>query len=231
MDRMEKKLLLGLVLTLIIVIIIPIYGITEPARQQAAAERHVQISARIGAETFVSNCAGCHGPRGEGGVGPSLKNTPLDRTALVEVISKGRRSSPVSMPAWSQESEGPLKKNQIEDVVNFIRNWNPAYVEAAELKHRVSAVPGAPAPGAPAPAQDQEVSEGSALFTSAGCAACHGPSAVGTAAGPDITGKTRDEIIKQVRSPRTTAMPAFPPSRLSDADLDKILAFVASLKK
>lgn len=228
---MEKKLLLGLILTLIIVIIIPIYGITEPARQLAAAERHVRISAGIGAETFVNNCAACHGPRGEGGVGPALRNARLDRAALVEVISKGRRSSPVSMPAWSQESGGPLKKNQIEDVVNFVQNWNPAYLEAAELKHKVAAVPGAPAPGAPAPAQDQAVSEGSALFTSAGCAACHGPSASGTAIAPDITGKTRDEIIKQARSPRTPAMPAFPPSRLNDADLEKIVAFVASLKK
>lgn len=171
-------------------------------------------------------CSACHGPQGEGAIGPALKSTRLDRAALVEVISKGRPAKPISMPAWSQENGGPLKKHQVEDVVDFIQNWSPDYIKEAQLKHKAPATP-----TAQVSAQDQAVSQGKGLFTSVGCSACHGPSAGGTAIAPDITGKTRDEITKQVRSPRTPAMPAFLPSKLTDEDLDKIVAFIASLSK
>lgn len=159
-------------------------------------------------------------------MGPALRNTRLDREALNEVISKGRPSKPVAMPAWSQENGGPLKKHQVEDVVNFIKNWNPEYIKEAQSKHKTPA-----APAAQVSPQEQEVSRGKELFASNGCAACHGPAAAGTGIAPDIVGKTKDEITKQVRLPRTPAMPAYPLSRLSDEDLDKIVAFITSLKK
>lgn len=160
-------------------------------------------------------------------MGTALRNTRLDRAALVEVISKGRPAKPIAMPAWSQENGGPLKKHQIEDMINFIQNWNPDYIKEAQAKHKTPAAPTA----TQVSPQEQGVSQGRELFASTGCAACHGPTAAGTGIAPDIVGKTKDEITKQVRSPRTPSMPAYLPSRLSDEDLDKIVAFITSLKK
>lgn len=223
---MEKKLLIGLILSLVIIVFIPIYGITEPARQKAGAERQVHVSSERGSETFVSVCSVCHGPEGQGGVGPALKGTRLDRAALIEIITKGRTAKPISMPAWSQESGGPLKKHQVEDVVNFIQNWNPDFIKQAQAKHKAPA-----SPPVQVESEDPVASQGKAYFISAGCSACHGPSAGGTAIAPDIRSKTGEEIIRQVRSPRTSAMPAFPISLISDADLDKIVTFIITLKK
>lgn len=224
---MGKKLLIGLILTLVIIVFFPAYGITEPSRQKAAAQRQLEKSAERGAETYLAICSSCHGAQGEGSIGPSVNNTRLNREVLKEVISKGRPSRPVAMPAWGQASGGPLKEHQIEDVVNFIKHWPPHLLKKAQEKH------GGPASApvtAPAPAE-QDLSEGKKLYASMGCNACHGQDARGTSFAPGILGKSLEEITRQVRNPRTVAMPALPPDRLSEADLKKIAAFIASLGK
>lgn len=230
MSSLEKKFLIGLIFTLVIIVFIPVYGVTESARQQQGLEKQLHISAERGAETFVSLCAACHGPEGGGAIGPALRGTRLEREALKEVVSKGRSSKPVAMPAWAQENGGPLKKHQVEDVVNFILNWNPEFIEKAKTKH----APPASAPASPAATvspERKEIAEGKEIFASMGCSACHGPAAAGTNIAPNITDKTAEEITKQVRTPRTVAMPAYPVSRLSDEDLRKIIDFITGLNK
>jgi mono/diheme cytochrome c family protein len=72
-----------------------------------AASAWAQAAARVAAGEDAWNKAGCfqcHGAAGEGGSGgefpegPSLRETKLDRAALAETISCGRRGTP--MPAW-----------------------------------------------------------------------------------------------------------------------------------
>lgn len=71
------------------------------------------------------------------------------------------------------------------------------------------------------------VAEGK-VFYGQKCAACHGPNAEGTAAGPAIAGHSMSAIKTQVRNPMGTMM-AFPPSQLSDRELNEVAEFVAGL--
>ncbi len=73
-------------------------------------------------------------------------------------------------------------------------------------------------------------STGRALYFAKGCAACHGPDAQGGAVGPAVTGTDVISVLKQVRTPRER-MPAFPPSALSDRELDQIATYLSRMPK
>jgi mono/diheme cytochrome c family protein len=72
----------------------------------------------LGQIVYEDNCARCHGPDGEGGVGPQLgdgavaENFP-DIADQIAVIRDGRNG----MPAW----EGSLTPEEIEAVAMFER--------------------------------------------------------------------------------------------------------------
>lgn len=275
---MEKKIFISFILTLFLLIFIPAYGLTESSRQGKALVRITSQSAESGAEIYISTCASCHGQQGEGVVGPALRNTKLEREALTKAISFGRLAQVIPMPALGEEMGGPLKKHQVEDVVNFIKNWDQSLIIRAQAKHTAAVAPSkseaanAPparaakdsqaiektptlpqatekalveSPGQSSPVQatavapatsslpsssEQLLLEGKELYTNFGCAACHGSEAKG-AMGPSLLGKTKDEMVHLVRSPRSAAMPPFSPERLTDADFNKIVNFLNSMGK
>lgn len=70
-----------------------------------------------GQEVFNTNCASCHGTKGQGGLGPALQG--VDQRLTVEqqtqVVQKGRKGS--QMQAW----EGKLTPEQITAVVRYTR--------------------------------------------------------------------------------------------------------------
>ncbi len=76
--------------------------------------------------------------------------------------------------------------------------------------------------------EDEAVAEGYSLYLAAGCAACHGQDGSG-GIGPALAGHTREQVFRQVRSPKGDIMPAYPPDRLSDEELEKIVAWIDSL--
>jgi mono/diheme cytochrome c family protein len=45
--------------------------------------------AQDGAATYKAKCAGCHGPEGQGKVGPALKGTSLTDTQITDLLTKG----------------------------------------------------------------------------------------------------------------------------------------------
>jgi mono/diheme cytochrome c family protein len=45
--------------------------------------------AQDGAATYKTKCAGCHGPEGQGKVGPALKGTSLTDDQIVDLLTKG----------------------------------------------------------------------------------------------------------------------------------------------
>ena len=45
--------------------------------------------AQDGAATFKAKCASCHGPEGQGKVGPALKDTSLTADQIVDLLTKG----------------------------------------------------------------------------------------------------------------------------------------------
>jgi len=75
------------------------------------------------------------------------------------------------------------------------------------------------------PAQD-----GRALFFGYGCASCHGLQGQGGPVGKDLGKSDSEEITDEVRKgPKT--MPAFESGVLSDSDLEKLIAFLESVKE
>lgn len=82
------------------------------------------FAADSGADVFKSKCAACHGAEGKGdtGMGKSLKLKDLGSedvqkmsdADLTGIIEKGKKP----MPAY----EGKLTKDQITDVVKYIRS-------------------------------------------------------------------------------------------------------------
>jgi cytochrome c553 len=74
------------------------------------------------------------------------------------------------------------------------------------------------------------VQDGRALFFSHGCASCHGLEGQGSAVGKDLSKSDSEEISDEVRKgPKT--MPAFESGVLSDADLEKLIAFLQSVNE
>ena len=45
--------------------------------------------AQDGAATYKAKCAGCHGPEGQGKVGPALKGTTLTDAQIADLLTKG----------------------------------------------------------------------------------------------------------------------------------------------
>lgn len=71
-----------------------------------------------GAFLFQTYCAACHGPHGEGGVGPALnargRVPQMDEATLREIIRQGRPGT--AMPAWG----GRLSEEEIEALIRFL---------------------------------------------------------------------------------------------------------------
>ena len=69
-----------------------------------------------GAELFASNCAGCHGSGGEGGVGPALAGGLARFGSMEEVVAFVSTGVPGSMPGF----ETRLSPEEIEAVVDYV---------------------------------------------------------------------------------------------------------------
>ena len=125
---------LGLVVVALFVIIYYFYELGVPIinttpRLQAQDELQQVTAVERGYNLYQANCARCHGPDGEGGVGPVLNDQMklfqhLNEGYLETVLHVGGRyvcGNPKSlMPAWA-EPAGPLNYVQIEDLIAFIR--------------------------------------------------------------------------------------------------------------
>jgi mono/diheme cytochrome c family protein len=51
--------------------------------------------AQDGAATYKAKCAGCHGPEGQGKVGPALKGTSLTADQITDLLTKGNDAKKV----------------------------------------------------------------------------------------------------------------------------------------
>ena len=174
-DGLDKKVTLGLALTLALLLATVVYWLTEASRQQAASDKF-SLSA---AEIFAQECFYCHGAQGTGGVGPSLRETKLDEEGLRRTISRGV----VIMPAWAREEGGTLTPFQIQGLAAFILNWDEGVTKIALARHPLPGTPDPPPPEIPPPpyagmknpfpwGDKKAVEMGELLFDRA-CAVCH----------------------------------------------------------
>jgi len=79
---------------------------------------------KAGAVIYAANCRSCHGTRGEGYIGPTLREVkPSLRPDLFfkSVIKQGVPGS--LMISWEQTRGGTLTAKDIDDVVFYLANW------------------------------------------------------------------------------------------------------------
>ena len=126
------------------VVLLIVMSALEPARMESFTQSYESRRIEEGAAIYESSCRPCHGPQGE----DTLLGPPLNRASLFNgdylnaigwtgslddflssTVSAGRplptegTSFPQRMPTWSQTFGGPLRIDQIENVVAFVMNW------------------------------------------------------------------------------------------------------------
>jgi mono/diheme cytochrome c family protein len=70
----------NLLIALVAVTLIVTFAIAQPALAQD------------GAATYKAKCAACHGPEGQGKIGPALKGTSLSADQITDVLTKGNEA-------------------------------------------------------------------------------------------------------------------------------------------
>lgn len=97
--------------------------------------RSAQNSAGPGLAVYTASCASCHGPAGNGGLGPSLRASTLSREAAAQVITEGKGG----MPAVQ------LSKADLSAVLDVLQEWQGRASSSAASTSAASASPLAPA--------------------------------------------------------------------------------------
>lgn len=244
---LQKVYIMGFSLTLVIVVMLAAYAVYEPQRMATASQRLTEEKTKLGSEVFADSCASCHGTSGEGipGDGPTLNSSEFlkaaDNEFIAKTIKNGRPGT--AMPAWGEENSGPLRPDQIDDLVTFIRSWEatapptpkatPAPTPTAALQSKES---GSESPQTTTAtttitgAATGEVQHGQQLFSSQGCVGCHKINGKGGDVGPDLTqvGTRRDAdwLTQWLRNPK----PPMSPSSLGEADLQALVSYLSSMK-
>jgi len=124
-ESTNKWMIWGLVFMAIMILIFPLYLWLEPTtRADALATQNENLAAE-GSELFTQNCTSCHGPNGEGGVGPALNSQQFLATTkdaqISSLISVGIPGS--LMAAYSVDYGGPLTSEQIRAITAHLRLW------------------------------------------------------------------------------------------------------------
>jgi len=274
----QFKILIGILFTFATVVVLLLYGINENNRMATYQANFAGRSIQAGADYFERYCQPCHGERGEGvpSKGPplnrtdllDLKNTPYLKAIhwngttadfIRDTISAGRPQPSLyysgegfsaPMPTWSQDYGGPLRPDQINNLVDFVMNWAPG-----ENEPTIKIVTPTPGPTAtpippekilesipfPVPPSDQVLAAGKATFDK-NCAACHGqtlagngPGAVGLAKPPrnftDCTAMANFDLLMHhdavVNGRPANGMPAWG-NKLSDAEIWQVIMYERS---
>ncbi|MCL4505405.1 MAG: c-type cytochrome [Chloroflexi bacterium] len=162
-------------LTLAIFVSFQVFILREPARITAAETYHKNVAIAAGKDLFTKNCATCHGVDGEGSDdAPALNNKQFlistDDGTIFSIASSGVPDT--QMPAWNQSHGGPLTDEDINNVVAFIRSWQPG---APDITMTVK-------PG--------DAGKGEVIFSST-CFICHGQDGKGTDRAPALNDPTR----------------------------------------
>ena len=128
-----------------------------------------------GQKIFAGGCAGCHGPEGQGGRGPNLREAvywhPLDDKTIYRAVQKGVGGN---MPAANRPED------QAWQVVAFVRALTSPAIET--------------------PLAHGDAKAGEELFWGkAGCSGCHRIMGRGGALGPDLSNEGGTRALPQIR--------------------------------
>lgn len=85
----------------------------EETQEAARDGGGIAPDAALGREIYVADCSTCHGPAGEGGIGPSLANSRLTTNEIISQVVGGH---PEGMPGF----EGVLDAVQVQEVARYV---------------------------------------------------------------------------------------------------------------
>lgn len=193
-------------------------GLADATVAQIKADpKLLEFAMANGKAAFGDNCSPCHGSGATGGPGfPSLQDDDwlwggkLDD--IYQTIRFGIRSTPSDtrtsqMPAFGKD--GVLKKDEIEQVADFVLSLSDPAVKGAD--------------------------KGKQIFAD-NCAACHGDAGKGNQelGAPNLTDKiwlyggTKAAIVAQVTNPQHGVMPAWE-GRLDPITIKSLAVYIHSL--
>lgn len=147
---MQVKIIIGTVAFMITMMLFGYAALREPARLERFAAADLARNIEKGAEIFYGNCATCHGVSGDAVqcfdtagneiacVGLPLRDSYLlcgepsrrlidqdykftVRDYIYGTVYSGRVGT--QMPTWSADLGGPMQGYEIENVTQFILNW------------------------------------------------------------------------------------------------------------
>ncbi len=217
------KILFGIIGVMATVALVLFQFYTEEPRMAAQAANWNGRSIEKGAELYANNCSSCHGMDGKGlpNVAPALDSKYFFTQRMADVGWSGTMADYVEltliagrpskvgtqwaqiMPTWSSEVGGPLRSDQILQLVNYVMNWQDAALAQTAAEDPFQCFKGVPTkagegdkspdalqiktcladgtsflPGEPVPTpQPEDTSAGprdpAALFVSTGCVGCH----------------------------------------------------------
>lgn len=205
---MRDKVILGVTLSIVLLLTLVIYGLIDTQRGPTVTAARLEDDAMRGKHLFAQYCIQCHGPLGEGCIGPALNrqvwrpvlengaaNPDYDQAShdfIKRTLVRGRASNQpgISMPAWSIQEGGALNDAELEQLVTFVEygDWGRTLEDAASatgLGEDLPTYPGFP---------DAKVPQVKQLMLAKGCLNCHQLGKVGGAVGASLTdvGSRRD---------------------------------------
>jgi mono/diheme cytochrome c family protein len=130
---MSTRMVLSIAFVLFVVLGMLVYTINDNTRAEVNKITAIEKQAEEGAELFAANCSQCHGPKGEGAIGPALdrkewhaENKEFDEASVTSfirnVLYRGQYSPQpgINMPAWLKQYGGPLNEEEIENLIMFL---------------------------------------------------------------------------------------------------------------
>lgn len=197
---MQVKIVIGTVAFMLTMMILGFAILREPARLAEYTDAAKGRSIEAGAHIYESNCSSCHGEHGEAkecydsaGEQVGCQGLPLNtydlmcgdptyrmdtlnwigtKEAFIKTTIAAGRFGTV-MPVWSEEFGGPMRPDQVQNVTDFVLNWESEEMCAQEpVRYNWPEVAADYLASEDGAAGDAAIGE--ELYVTYGCSGCHG---------------------------------------------------------